>query len=174
MAEDFSGWPTKAEARQQLNGVPERTFDRWLSEHDIKVFYRKVTGRRPVPVVDPAGVALLQQEMMAAAPTLPATQESAGLPGLPPISPQWREMAATVFSHLSPHPQPLFLTLEEAEAYSGLTPTLLKRLVNEGALLGFPRDNGYKISRKSLDAFAEEPGIRHSEPLAGHGRKREC
>jgi hypothetical protein len=74
MATDYSNWPTKQEARQQLGGVPERTFDRWLSEHDIKVFYRKVTGRRPVPVVDPAGVARLQRELVSPAPTLPATE----------------------------------------------------------------------------------------------------
>jgi hypothetical protein len=172
MAADYSTWPTKQEARQQLGGVPERTFDRWLAEHDVKVFYRKVTGRRPVPVVDPAGIALLQKEMIAAAPTLPATQESPGLPVSPQISPQWREMAAAFLTQVSPPPQALFLTLEEAEAYSGLTPTLLKRLVNEGTLFGFTRDNGYKISRKSLDAFAKGPGIRHSEPVAGNGGER--
>jgi hypothetical protein len=172
MAEDYSGWPTKQEARQQLGGVPERTFDRWLSEHDVKVFYRKVTGRRPVPVVDPAGVALLQRAMMTAAPTLSVPQESPGFPAVPQIPPQWREMAAAFLTQMSPPEKPLFITLEEAEAYSGLSPTLLKRLVNEGTVLGFPHDRGYKISRKSLDTFAEGPGIRHIEPVAGNGGKR--
>src|SRR4051812_12852963 len=118
MATDYSDWPTKQEARQQLGRGPERTFDRWLSEHDIKIFYRKVSGRRPVPVVDPAGVARLQREMVAAAPTLPATQEPPGLPALPQIPPSWREMAAAFLSHVPPPSQTLFLTLEEAEVYS--------------------------------------------------------
>jgi hypothetical protein len=170
MAEDFSTWPTKQEARSQLGGVPERTFDRWLSEHNVRVAHRKVTGRRPVPVVDPAGVTLLQREMMAPAPTLPAAQDSAGLPARIDIPPQWREMAATLFSRLSAPQQPLFLGLKDAALYSGLSETLLKRLVHDGAIFGFDRDGGYKISRKSLDAFAEGP--RDIPPVAGNGRKR--
>jgi len=33
---------------------------------------------------------------------------------------------------------------------------LLKRLVNEGTIFGFTRDNGYKISRKSLDTSQKD------------------
>src|SRR5262245_3157446 len=124
MATDFSQWPTKQEARMQLGGVPERTFDRWLSEHNIKVAYRKVTGRRPVPVVDPGGLTLLQREMMTPAPqapTLPTVQQSSGMPVSLDIPPQWREIAATFISQVSPTPQPLFLSLEHAVSYSGLT-----------------------------------------------------
>jgi hypothetical protein len=178
MAADFSQWPTKQEARQQLGGVPERTFDRWLSEHNVKVAYRKVTGRRPVPVVDPAGIALLQRDMMAPAPpasAVPAVQESPGMPARLEIPPQWQDMAATLLARLSTPPAPvaapplpLFLTVEQAMAYSGLSETLLKRLVNEHQIFAFERDNGYKISRKSLDALAEIP----PSGYGGNGKKR--
>jgi hypothetical protein len=69
METDFSQWPTKREARIKLGGVPERSFDRWLAQHNVKVAYVKVTGRRPVPVVDPAGIALIEREMMSMGPT---------------------------------------------------------------------------------------------------------
>jgi helix-turn-helix protein len=84
-------------------------------------------------------------------------------------------MAATFFSHLSPQSLPLFLTLKEAKAYSGLSEERLKRLVHEGTVFGFTRDPGYRISRKSLDAFAEGPGTnaqKNIPPVARNGRKK--
>jgi hypothetical protein len=173
MAEDFSKWPTKQEARMRLGGVPERSFDRWLSENNVKIAYVKVQGRRPVPVVDPNGLAVIQQKMMRPALALPTTLESTNVQMLPQIPPAWREMAATFAAQISP--QPLFITLQEAVAYSGLSEDLLRQLVNKGTILGFPRQKGYKISRKSLDAFAESPGIippKNISPVARNGRKK--
>ncbi len=53
-------------------------------------------------------------------------------------------------------PQPkLWLSLEEAAAYSGLEARTLKRLCEEGKLVGIKEwRSGWKIRRASLEAFA--------------------
>jgi excisionase family DNA binding protein len=138
MAEDFSTWPTKLEARKLLGGVPDRTFDRWIADDNITVAYRKTVGRRPVPVVDPKGVALLKQKMVTAAKAdaralarkdvrpLPARREI--------VAPQWR----------------LLLTVDQAAAYTGLTPGGIRRLIRGGNVKALRDGEGYKVSRKAL------------------------
>lgn len=163
---DFSTWPTKHEARMPLGGVPERTFDRWLSDHNVKVAYRKVTGRRPVPVVDPGGMANRQRAMRKVAhqpAPVPASNGTTGLLASAFAIPSaWREMAATLLVNLSalavktepPLPQPLFLTLEEASGYSGLPKDLLTRLIHQGKLQAWV-SGGYRISRTALDDLVQ-------------------
>jgi excisionase family DNA binding protein len=63
-------------------------------------------------------------------------------------------MAAAFVSSLSPTPHALFLTLEQAAAYSGLSRALIKRLIKEKKIPAW-LDGGYKISRKVLDTLAE-------------------
>jgi excisionase family DNA binding protein len=187
MAEDadFSTWPTKHEARLQLGGVPERTFDRWLADHNVKVAYRNVTGRRPVPVVDPAGIATIEREMMQVAhrpAPVPATQEKAGPPAHAlDIPPAWREMAATLLVNLSalavqaqaPPLPALFFTLEEASTYSGLPRDLLTRLIRARKLPAWS-SGGYRISRKDLDALVEMTPLVELPPTGQRSRGRKA
>lgn len=60
MDEEHASWPSKDQVMQDL-GISERTLDRRVNELSINKVFRQAIGRKPIPLLDPAGVARLKE-----------------------------------------------------------------------------------------------------------------
>ena len=143
---DLSSWPTHTEAAAQL-ATNERTIRRWIEAGRLKAAYRPAAGRKPIAVVDPADIERLRTERQ---PVLlvEAVQTSTNPDSMPdvriapaPGSPRGGDPFAGLAAHLArlaaafPAAQPKpWLTLSEAEAYSGLPRAWLIAQARSGAL----------------------------------------
>jgi hypothetical protein len=58
-SQDYTGWPTKAEAAELL-GMSEKTIERLATRGEIQQAYRRIPNRRPTPVFNPADIETLK------------------------------------------------------------------------------------------------------------------
>lgn len=165
---DYSTWLNKKQAADAI-GVTTKTVERLAHDRQIQqARWRRPTGGPPLAVYHPADVARLAAARRPAPSTgflvpaehLPAKGNGAngtgGLALVPagamPSDEVLRALLATALAAVSETSQTsrLFLTIAEAAAESGLTPTCLRRLIREQQLPAI-RDRGWRIRRRDLE-----------------------
>jgi hypothetical protein len=162
-ARDLSDWLTLAEAAQLLE-CSEKTVNRYVAGGRVEKLYRRVPGRRNLPVLNPADVATIKKETVETKPfVLPAGSQPAGNPsGLPAPSSQGalvRRPTDNPFSLLQqllttvPAAPDLdkkyFLTIDEAHQRTGLPKSLVSELARTGKIPAIKRGAWY-IWREGL------------------------
>jgi hypothetical protein len=160
---DLSHWLTKPEAAARL-GVSERTLDRMGSSGPARA-ERPRPGKKPEVVFNPDDVAALTAPKPdinpPAMPRLGAPANTAALAlrgegAMPPVVTAALtiiEKVAQTMSERRPAPatfQEIWLTAENAAAYSGLSKALLIRLARAGRLVAI-KDPGWKFRRMDID-----------------------
>lgn len=155
---DLSAWLNKQEAAQRL-GVSERTLDR-MADKGPERRMRARPGRKPEPVFNPEDVERLASKAFVVPAALVPSEELATRQGPPPVL----QMLLSVIQSLATtsHAKPqaaLFLTLDEAAEYSGLSKSFLRRVVREGQIPSVKDGLRTKISRHDLDNFASVAGL---------------
>jgi hypothetical protein len=130
-------WLTKQEAAK-LVGTSE-----------IAQRYLRVTGRRPIAILDPGDVETIRQETIAQIPPPAVEMGSTALTTLPGRGALSLTTLMTAVNAAQVSPA-LFLTLREASAVSGLTVAYLGRLVKKGELPAL-KDRGWKVRRADLE-----------------------
>lgn len=172
---ELSDWLTKAQAAEAI-GVNPKTIERLAQAGKLEQRSRPQARGPNVAVYFPDDVTKLAQERQPGAKpfVLPADSDSAGRrngakrrEGLVASSPAMlttpgdddplRAFAAAVYAAVmsqtsETRPAPLFLTLDEAVAVSGLSRTRLLALIRDGKLDAL-RDRGWRIRRRDLDAL---------------------
>lgn len=167
MTLDLSTWLTEEDAAARL-GVSERTLRRRCEDGTgPERQYRPVDGRKPEPVYRPDDVERLAPPRPAVFsernPLLPQPHAN-GLPAPPLELPAGAGMtlagaiesavlrAAEMIADRFPAPKPdaLWLTIDQAAQYTGLSQTLIALLVRGGKLNAF-RDHSIKVLRSDLD-----------------------
>lgn len=162
---DLSTWLTKEQAAAAL-GVATKTIERMAQRGLVQQALWKRPGLPVLAVYEPDDVARLAKDRDPGplpAFVLPAPGNGNGH-GLVPADAGIKNIpgedllralvtaALRVVSETSetPAPMALFLTLEQAAAYCGLSETYLRRQIAAGALKAV-KDRGWRIRRADLD-----------------------
>jgi hypothetical protein len=152
MAADFSEWIPKQDACEQL-GYTERTLERRIQKLKLRTAQREVPGRRSITVIHPADFERLKQAVIPTTPSQ-AEEDRKEIAVRPALPVELRQLIASLMA-VSPYPpRALFLNLKEASAYTGLSQSFLRRLMDAGTLKA-QRDRGLKIPRKQLDELPD-------------------
>jgi len=159
---DLSTWASKPQAAAAL-GISERTLDRLIAEgKGPERRLRRREGKRPEPVYNPidldtlaaAQPALLHPDSPLGRPTTAIAARREYLPPLHPAALALMDRLITMAQPAQPPPARPWLTIPEASAYTGLSGTLLRRLVREKRLPAI-RDRAVKLRRSDLDRMAD-------------------
>ncbi len=148
-------WPSKAEAAARL-GVSARTVERYIDSGRLGSRQQHAPGRKPVVVVDPAGLNALLAESAAVPASLVRSAPAAASPAASaaPLA----ALAELLASRLAP-PAPAaplkpWLTLDEAAEYSGLPAPWLLAQARSGSLVavnvGMGSQERWRFSRRRL------------------------
>jgi len=157
---DLSAWLTKTEVAQLL-GVTERTVDRYVGDGQINRAYRRVPGRREMPVFHPGDVDRIRTATVEMQPFVMPNEPAPMVRGaLVPAAGGmgWtagRRLLLAPAAQPAPEPSPLFVSIEEAARLTGLSKALLHRLCM-GRLIPSVRDVSWKIHREWLDTGLRE------------------
>jgi hypothetical protein len=149
MAKEGKGkpaWYTKQEAAKFI-GCSIRSVERLVERGDIKQKFMKVVGRRPIAVLDPAGVEKAKQETLEKMPPVITEEVTALLPRV--VQPDLLTTLSHSLAAIQGKELKMFLTLDEASALTGLTVGRLKRLRKEGKLPSIV-DGEIKVRRTDL------------------------
>jgi hypothetical protein len=160
---DLSGWPSKLDAARLL-GIGERTLDRQIARTgapEIRMRPRN-NGRKPEPVCNPQDLERLVAERKRAVLMSPEFSSAVALAHPVDDGPAISRVMSAVAKILGPSleavtARPLWLTLQQAAGYTGLSMALLVRLAQGGAVDAV-KDNGWKFRRAALDVL-ELPGF---------------
>jgi excisionase family DNA binding protein len=151
---DLSTWLTKPDAAARL-AVCERTLDRMCDRGEgPERRNRPRKGLKPEVVYNPADIdrlAAIPPHVMPPQNTSVATRPPA--PSADVLTLVLDRIAGAVENRLStplPSPVPLYLTLPQASAYTGLSMAFLRRLIRDGNLPAL-RDRSLKVRRLDLD-----------------------
>lgn len=144
-------WPSKAAAAQRL-GISERTLDRLITDGKIAQGQRRIPGRRPLPVVNPGDIERLEAETVK--PVVMNDASGSGSKALATRANALPMLAGLAQMLGQQQPNRLFLTLDEASAFSGLSRSFLRRLIRDGKLAAV-RDVSLKVSRANLERLAD-------------------
>lgn len=149
---DPKTWLTKTEAAE-LVGTSTRTIERWAGDGTLKPLYYKQPNQRAVAVFAKADIEKVKQERLLnplparREPTSPkptpspvanhalVRQENQGLPA-PTFPAMARE--AWMAGHVVPLRDKIYLTMEEARAYTGLPKAYLEQMANTGKVKKIP------------------------------------
>jgi excisionase family DNA binding protein len=154
MAADFATWIPKVDVATSL-GVAERTIDRKIKKLRLRVAQRDVPGRRPIIVLHPDDAEKLKAQMVSPVPMEPDQGDGTEVVVRSALPPAARDLVAAVLGTMPYPPRPLFLSLKEAAAYSGLPQAYLRRLIQQKELPAID-SSGYRISKKALDWLADQ------------------
>jgi len=149
-APDLTVWLNKEQAADALN-TSIKTIERMTAAGKLRCAQRPRHGRKPEPVYDPVQLDGLRRQKE----LLPLTIGDGATPrAMLPASPAFAA---------SPASNPRYLTLQQASAYSGLSATLLRRMIVDGlrhpigarkeerALPAIRDGREWKIKREDLD-----------------------
>jgi hypothetical protein len=123
---DYSSWPTQTEAAAQL-ATNERTIRRWIGSGRLRGAFRPAVGRKPIAIVDPAGVERLRTERrqvvvvehVAPEPSDSDARRAVG-PHLPEQGAAFQHFLASILQAYPVRHPKSWLTLDEAAEASGL------------------------------------------------------
>jgi len=176
MPADFSQWLTKAQVAERLQ-VSTKTVETWAKEGQLEqAAWKRPEGGMPLAVYCPEDVDRIAAERHGGPATgflVPATtgngnghgtiaRREAQRPsedgraalalGLSEFAAALRLLASesSQSSESASESARLFLTIQEASAVSGLSPTYLRRSIKAGTLKAV-RDRGWKIRRTDLE-----------------------
>lgn len=182
MSPDFSTWLTKDQAAARIGVSTKTVEKLAQDGKLQQASWKRATGGPARVVYHPDDVARLATERRPGAAPFVLPPESAGTAGtapqhgggggppaqagagaLAPVVPPTDEMlrmaavfAAAVRAVTSQSSQkgdgPVFLTLEEAAAFTGLSQGCLRRMVDNGTLTAV-RDRGLRLRRRDLEAL---------------------
>jgi hypothetical protein len=147
-------WLTMAEVQQQLR-CSQRTIYRMTGTGQLHKTLQRIRGRKPLPLFNSKEVNALRKSM--------------------PMSADWREKLSTpAETHATQRCRchfclPLFLPISEASAYSGLSESFLKGLVETNAI-SWALDGEIKLSRIALMKAA----LRCSFTFGGEAGEKAC
>jgi excisionase family DNA binding protein len=142
---DLSTWIPKQDAVSRL-GYSERTLERKIRQLKLRTAQMAVPGRPPITVIHPADFERLQGATVPAAAVVESGEMVVRTP--PRVT---LELPPEVVASL-PRERPLWLTLKESAAYTGLPQAHLRRLIAEEKLTAIVA-GGWKIRRKDLEAL---------------------
>ncbi len=151
---ELDEWKTKEEAAQLLQ-VGVKTVERYAKADKIRREYRRIPGRRPLPVYNPEDIEKIRQENVPMTPAEPQPSQALTRK-LDPAA----FLSALLQNVQNGNGQPskvrlsekLYLTLNEAAEFTGLSKTLLRRKIHDGELTAL-RDGGFKIRREDLESL---------------------
>jgi len=148
---DQAEWIPKPEAARRL-GVTERTVDRMIAAGKLERTWRRVPGRRDLAVIHPGQLAALEA----------ATVQAPAAASPPPAAADGAIAAAELIEALDRlaralKPAPLWLTLDEAVEYSGLSRELLKQLIRARKLPLLRDGEARKVRRRDLERLSIRP-----------------
>jgi hypothetical protein len=150
MGKDGNGkgpdWLTKQEAAKII-GCSIRSVERLVEKGAIKQKFLRVTNRRPIAVLDPAGVDKAKQQTLEKMPPAITEEMTALLPRV--VQPDLLTTLSHSLAAIQGKELKMFLTLDEASALTGLTVGRLKRLRKEGKLPAIV-DGEIKVRRTDL------------------------
>jgi excisionase family DNA binding protein len=152
----LADWPSKSEVAERL-GMHTKTLDRAINRGEIQQAYRRVAGRRPMPVLNPADVAKLEATTVQPQPFVMAhgSAEPGGTTALAAPRASAASLPALVellqAASARPAPLPLFLTVDQAAEYTGLPVATVKALLRIESLDGLKTGRGWRIRRSDLD-----------------------
>ena len=153
-------WKTQSQAAAIL-GCSEKTIARLAQRKQLQKKMRPNPGRRPTPVYYAADIERVRAEA-AQVEGFPVPQSRAPEMGLqlPPAPAPAAGAALGAFieflaekrppAHAVPLRDKVFLTLDEAAAYTGLTRASITRRIKDGTLEAF-KDGGWRIRRANLE-----------------------
>ena len=162
---DLSKWLSKFDAARLL-GIGESTLDRRIKRTGCPEVRMRPRGNglKPEPVCNPEDVARMAQEWKRAV-TIPSVSSVAPLlPRIDHLGPSIIESLVGGFGFAvksvadaaeAKQQRPLWLSLKQASAYTGLSMALLQRLASSGVGVVAVKDNGWKFQRGSLDELGE-------------------
>ena len=132
-------------------GVSTRTVRRMAEDGTLRRAYRPLKGRKPESVYHPEDVEREQQRIRRPAP-VEDTQRPGPEPtdALRPGIQEALERFSEIMRHAPLAAPPLWMSIETAAEYSGLSQALLRRLVTAGILPAIG-DHAIKIRRADLD-----------------------
>jgi excisionase family DNA binding protein len=150
---DLSSWIALPDAARTLE-CSEKTVNRYISKGLIERQYRRVPGRRKLPVLSPIDIEKIRKETVERAPFVVAGREEKALarvaPSLPPEANPFRRLQELLERQPSVSPEhKLFLNLEEAADYTGLSKSYLSELARTGELPAIKRA-GWRFWREGL------------------------
>jgi len=177
-----SEWPTEAEAAALL-GVSVKTIGRYAAKGMVEMRKRHRIGKkaenicnpRDLERLKPAAQAIVETAPPAPIPAPPVVQKDAGFPsGFAPLAPALRTLIQTISTALQDvqiersRKEKLWLTIEEAAAYSGRSKSWLLQACKEGKLVA-EKDRGWRIRRASLEAYLPTGEILNRMPRGKAG-----
>ena len=162
---DVSQWPTLDEAAAQLQTSP-RTLQRQHRRGMLELRKRPRSGRKPENVCNPADLERLQATAYVLPPETPPKTTN-GIATRVPRAGSTR-LSESILERLAlalpppagcpavPLDRKLWLTLEEASAYSGFGRSVLERGIADGQLTAEKRGprRAWIVQRASLEIFA--------------------
>lgn len=174
---DYATWLTKDQAAEAI-GVTPKTVERFVDDGKIQKAYWQPGGRGPTRVVyqpdDVAKLAAARQPgplppfLMPGPPAVPANGNGRpssdppealarvpadpGMKSIPGDEVLWLLTTAMRVMSETSQTSTLYLNLQEAAAFTGLTVTFLRRMIKLGTLTAI-KDRGWKIRKKDLEAL---------------------
>ncbi len=143
---DLENWPTKGDVVSQL-GISERSLERLIQQRKVRTAYKKVPGRRPLPLVHPEDVQRLRQEVLPAVPD--GSHKALTIPNRQGVANLLASLATGNGARVELKDK-FYLTLKEASELSGLPKSYLHRKIKEGTLPTLSA-GGYRIHRVDLE-----------------------
>src|SRR5262245_60680298 len=138
--EMFEEWPTLTEVVERT-GISERTLHRKIAAGELRREYRRIPGRKPLPVLDPEQAKELEQSVL--------HPISANLPAKAP-QPDMAALLAAFNSIAVPVHRKMYLSLDEASELSGLPRAYLLRKVRSKEIPAV-KVPGWRIKRADLE-----------------------
>ncbi len=152
--QNYDLWVTKDTAAEAL-GISVRSIERMVADGRLEQVHRNYPGRPPIALINPEDVKKASDMMVSKATLL----EGAGSRALSNVGQHLGPFAALAahmaeFSQHYARERTLFLTLDAAATYSGLSKRLLRRSVKAGQLPAI-RDRALKVHREQLERFGK-------------------
>ena len=152
-ATSLPDWKTLTEAAEILK-CSERTIIRMADQKKIQRVQRRVPGRKPLPVYNPADIETIRKDTVELEP-FPVAKQVEELAVAPQTRQRGLDLLAQMFTDRSAAPRvplerKLFLTLIEASEYSGMPRAWILQKIKADELAAI-KARGWRIRRADLE-----------------------
>jgi hypothetical protein len=156
-ATPYAGWPFKGETCSLIPDCSPRTLDRMIKREQIRTARKLVAGKGWMVVCNPDDVERMANSRRA--------EILSGLPGSRQVAQRVGPVATAEVLYLS---DLYFFTIRQAALRSGLTQSLISRIVRKTNLLAWGKDliydRQYKLTRAGVDRLAEVSLLLPAQP----------
>lgn len=152
-AESIEAWIAKKDVVERT-GLTERTLERKVKRKEIRMQYRDIPGRKPLPVFHPQDVEQLTNKTLKPVPLvngdIPKSRQLVSVSARPKPTDRLPEFAAVAQSTALTYK--VYLNEKEAALFLGLSLTYVKRARKEGRLTGLkiPGVRGWRFHRDTI------------------------